>query len=151
MNVLEHYRRLRSDSQGCCGRASYCLATAKRYAAIDRIWDDAETAGLVRLRIEPDDTSEYDDLAGECYDVAYNADSVPGGARTIQAQEKAFRCRIDRDGVWGYTAEYWTGCDVCGRGEWEHAYSCWGFIGEVCEDAVYDGKYEALVAAGLIE
>lgn len=147
MTVLEHYRKLRNNN----GPARYCLNIAKQYAEIDKLWEDAEKNGMVRIRIEPDDMTDYDDLVGDCYDVELNQDSVPGGARTIIAQGKAFQRTIERDGIWGYIAEYCIVCDTCGRDAWEYAESCWGFAGEVYEEALYDGKYAALQAAGMMD
>jgi hypothetical protein len=65
-----------------------------------------------------------------CFDVELNADT-PGGARAILAQQKAFRARIEQDGVFGIVGYYKTpACPNCGRGgEWEQAHSVWGFAG----------------------
>ena len=147
MTTLEHYKSMRQHPQS---RASYCLRSAKHYALVDSLWDDAVENGLVRARIEPDNDLCYDDLAGDCYDVELNKDSVSGGERTIKAQEKQFKSLIERDGVWGFITETREFCDKCGNGDWEHADSCWGFVGEIDEAYMYDGKYAALKQADLI-
>ena len=143
MTVLEHYQKMRKHPMS---RAKQCLSSAKFNAQIDAIWDDAVDQGLVRVRIEPDCDCCYEDLAGDCYDVELNKDSVPGGERTILAQKKAFDRMIEQDGVWGFVTE--TACKACGN--WEFADSCWGFVGDVSDDYLYDGKYAALKQADLI-
>jgi len=147
MNMVQHYRSLQNQHGAS---AAYRLREAKLRAKIDAVWDDAEEKGQVRVRVERDNDICYEDLAGDCYDVEYNKDTVPGGARTIRAQEREFQRLIERDGVWGYVSEVWRGCDACGRGEWEHVDSCWGFAGGVYEDEIYHAKYAALVAARII-
>lgn len=91
----------------------------------DRVWDKLETAGLVKIEWPPDDSANLDDLMGDCYDEKLNADSVPGGVRTIRAQKKAFIARVERDGVYGIVGYYRTSPDE----KWEHGDSCWGFVG----------------------
>jgi hypothetical protein len=83
----------------------------------------------VRLKFVQDEYVCYEDLAGDTYNVEYNADSVPGGERTILAQEKAFKALIDNEGVWGFVIE--KKCPQCNQ--WEHYESCWGFVGEIPE------------------
>lgn len=128
--------------------AVYDLKNAKLLTFIDNNWDKLESAGLVRCRIEPDECCSYDDLCGDTYDVALNASTVPGGKRTIEAQEKSFKRTIERDGVWGFVIEYRKpDCDKCGRqGAWEHVDSCWGFVGEIDDSALWHGKSEAIRA-----
>ena len=92
-------------SQLGTGLANAALRNAKTQAFVWHNWDKLEQAGFVRVRIEPDYDLSYDDLAGDSFDIELNADSVPGGARTIQAQEKRFKSLIEQDGVWGYIVE----------------------------------------------
>ena len=88
-----------TDHDFSCGppvRITYSnasLPSAARNAAMDvatdYVWDRLESAGLVRVEYPHDESSEYDDLAGDTYNVELNEDTVPGGARTIIAQGKA--------------------------------------------------------------
>lgn len=131
-SVLEHYRKLRAPHiserglyQPIQAPANACLALAKRKAFVGHIWGKLEAEGRVRIRFDVDEYAQYEDLAGDCYNVEINADSVPGGERTILAQEKDFKRQIERDGVWGFIVE--RKCPCCGN--WEHVDSCWGFVG----------------------
>lgn len=126
--------------------AKYDLANAKLLTFIDNNWDKLESAGLVRCRIVPDECCDIEDLKGDTYNVELNADTVPGGKRTIEAQEKAFMELIERDGVWGFVIEYRKpACGTCGRkADWEHVDSCWGFVGEIEESEMWHGKAEAI-------
>lgn len=99
-------------------------------------------AGLLRIRIAPDEDCSWDNLVGDCFDIEVNASSIPNSERTIKAQEKRFQERIEQDGVWGIIAEYRArpcaehfdrviSCqdsDFAGRCTgWNHGGSCWGF------------------------
>jgi len=123
--------------------AKTALSIAKQQAYEWHNWDALEQSGLVKLEILPDDCCCYEDLAGDCFDIELNADSVPGGARTIIAQKKAFKAKIEQDGVWGY--EISVKCPCCGG--WKFVDSCWGFVGEVDEEAILYGKCEAIKIA----
>lgn len=123
--------------------------TKRRELTIRRQWEALESAGLVRMRFVPDDCCDIADLEGDTYDIDAHADTVPGGARTIIAQRKAFEATIEREGVWGCVTDYrlapcaecWDadyGLGVvncsheCHNGEhpgWESGDSCWGFVG----------------------
>ena len=109
MNAQTLYRQAR----GLGAPALPAWRNAKRKAQILTAWQEAEGAGLVRLRIAPDDCAAWEDLAGDSYDVELHKNTVPGGERTIKAQEKAERERIDRDGVCGIIGEY--KCRLCGQ------------------------------------
>lgn len=76
----------------------------------------------VRLRIEWD----------ESYDDSY-IDTWTDISESQRAQWRAkLQRRIELHGVVGIIGEYWTGVD------WEHADSCWGFIGDEWSDSGYD-------------
>lgn len=149
---------------------------ALRCARIMARWERAESAGLVRIRNVPDEESRtLDDLVGDTFDVEANASSVPGGARTIIAERKAFEERIERDGVWGIIGEYrLTRCPRCwkqgfqsvrnctydpddypsSRGPcpgWIHADSCYGFEYQDLEmtDYLWDIRQATLRALAL--
>ena len=102
-------------------RTSYCrhrysgktMDTARKNARIRLLWDALEEAELVRRRVEPDDCC-WEDIAGDCFKVGLHADTVPGGARTIKAQEKREWERVQRDGVWRIVTEY----RLPGLGDW---------------------------------
>lgn len=129
--------------------------SARREAKIRRQWEALVDAGLVRLAIVPDECCDYDDLAGDTFDVDAHRDTVPGGERAIVAQGKAYKARIEQEGVWGIVGEYRLSvpdagerftvyCGACDRGEpcadhWpESADSCWGFVGTDYESSGYD-------------
>lgn len=134
-DVLKHYREQRKvytsplygPSQTTAANA---LRVAKVQAFVDHNWYDLESAGKVRCRIEPDTDVDYEFLAGDTYNVEINGSTVPGGKRTIEAQEKAFKRSLEMDGVWGYIVE--VRCPCCDN--WEHVDSCWGFTGDPYKD-----------------
>lgn len=103
--VLQLYKKFREPyiSKYFVGvsmsRAGHCLAHAKRVIKINRIWDVLEECGLVRLVVEPDHESSYEDLAGDSYDIIAIGDSISGGARTVKAQEKKFAERCQQGAV----------------------------------------------------
>lgn len=118
-------------------------SNARTSAAIDSIWSALESAGLVRLRVEPDHDYSIEDLEGDTFNVALNKDTVPGGARTILAQQKRFRERIEQDGVVGVIGEY----RAAPSGKWIYGGSCWGMEGyddPLQSEIADDIKYETL-------
>lgn len=119
------------------GLAARQLKEAKRDAMIRAAWETAEESGLVRLRVEPDDVCDLDNLLGDCFDPTANPDIKP---ERLEREKQHEIDRIDRDGVWGVIGEYKSSvCPTCGRGgEWEQADSCWGFVGEDWKDSGYD-------------
>jgi len=114
---------------GQAGIAAYQLRAAKRESQVRAAWDNAEDAGLVRLRIEPDESCGLDDLLGDCFDQGCNPDIKP---EKLERERQWEIDRIERDGVWGVVGEYMAdACPMCGRGgEWTHGASCWGFVGD---------------------
>lgn len=85
--------------------------------------------GDVRLRIVADDVSSCDDLFGDLFDPKVNSD-IP--RERLERERQAEIDRVNRDGVWGVVGEYFDGED------WQHADSCYGFIGEDWKDSGYD-------------
>ena len=85
----------------------------------------------VRLRTEPDTCWDYEDLAGDTYNPEVN-DDIP--AERLAREEREFRNRIDREGVYGLVAE--RKCPACGQ--WETVDSVWGFVGDDWEMSGYD-------------
>jgi len=122
--------------------ASRALRNAKRRADILDRWEAAILAGKVQLRVVVDELATFDDVAGDTYRVELHADTVPGGERTIRAEEKRERARVDSEGIWGIVGEYQ--CPTCGS--WVAADSCWGFIGNDWAGSGYD---EDIMAATL--
>lgn len=106
-------------------------------AAVDCQWDRLEQAGLVRLSWQPDTHVSYDDLVGDCFSPARYAET-PGGRRTVEAEERALRDKIDQDGVWGLVGEYrlqpcdqcspWNS-ESCAHPDWRQGDSVWGLVG----------------------
>ena len=91
-----------------------------------------EEAGLVRIESEPDDIST-DDLFGDCFDEIH-ADSVPGGMRTIKAQEREALRRLEAECQWVIVAESLSADSP----EWEMADTLGGFVGDDFEGSGYE-------------
>jgi hypothetical protein len=77
-------------------------------------WDEAKDEGYVRVRIVLDDNFDLRDYNPEDSELAR------------------------RKGVWGCVAEFWDGLN------WQHADSCWGYIGEVPQYALDEHKIAAV-------
>ena len=110
--------------------------TALRHAKIRTVWAEHECVehdepeiGSVRLRIEPDDSMNIEDLEGDTFNPKVNSD-IPRAR--LEREQKEFREKVNRDGVWGVIGEYWDG------EEWQHADSCFGFVGDQWKDSGYD-------------
>lgn len=85
--------------------------------------------GSVRLRVAWDDSCTLEDLKGDMF----NRDVNPEIQESQMAREESeFEERVERDGVTGIIGEYWNG------ETWEHADSCWGFVGGDWQDSGYD-------------
>jgi len=94
-------------------------------------WEEAEVAGVVRFRVEPDQDVDLDDILGDAYDHKVNPGILPA---VLDAQRRDEIERIERDGVWGIVAEY--ACPCCGQ--WIVSDSCWGFVGDDWKNSGYD-------------
>ena len=85
--------------------------------------------GDVRLRIVVDDCVDLDNLFGDTFNPQANPD-IPESR--LERERQAEIERVNRDGVWGVIGEYFDGED------WQHADSCFGFIGDDWKDSGYD-------------
>lgn len=94
---------------------------AGEYAArIRRRFERLEALGLVRLQVLPD---------VEMYDDSYIDTWSDVSAEERNMYRRSLWVRIEREGVWGVVGEF----RPDPRGPWlawEHADSCWGFIGD---------------------
>ncbi len=99
--LVPDYLRLKETNGYCTppGRAACALNSARTLAQ----WREAEAAGRVRLRAEPEE-GNYFDVYGE---------------PDTEQQRKAIEQSIERDGCWFVIAEYL--CRYCGQ--WKHADS----------------------------
>jgi hypothetical protein len=133
-SIVNAYRKLRTvhTAMGANGRPHLYRVPAEhalREAHIRAEWREWEGRGLVRMRVEPDYIAHYDDLAGDSFNFKVNPD-IP--AFRLERMEEEFKERISRDGVWGIISEWFNGT------EWQHADSCWGFVGDDWQDSGYD-------------
>lgn len=113
------------------GRLQGQYNSIRRSLAIREVFEGLESLGLVRLDIRPDDTADMEDLKGDCYNPDVNPDISPS---RLAREEKEFEDTVNRDGVYGLIGEYRTDEGE----EWNHADSCWGFVGEGYKDSGYD-------------
>jgi hypothetical protein len=85
--------------------------------------------GNVRLRIVPDDICSLEDLEGDLFNPRAN----PGISDSrLQRDREVFIAKVNREGVWGVVGEYFDAED------WQHADSCFGFIGDDWKHSGYD-------------
>lgn len=160
MNLLQHYMRLRVPNFSPYGdkrlsfqqTATSALRGARWALAADSVreaWDDSdgfeiseydryidsapgaslECLGPVRLRLVPDETCCLDDLLGDRYNHEVNSNIKP---EILDRERAAYIERIENDGVCGVVGEYWNGQ------AWEHADSCFGFVGDDWRESGYD-------------
>lgn len=106
--VHREYRRLRNAGWG----AKMALETAKVKHAF-------AMSDAVRLDLEPDECPDVESLTGE---------NCP------ERERERILDRADRDGVWGMVGRFRHPV----TGEWEHADSVWGFVGDDWQDSGYD-------------
>lgn len=84
--------------------------------------------GLFKFEAIPDEDYSFRDLCGDCYNAAANPDIPPA---RLEKERKAFRSRVDRQGVWGVKIRV-----RLNRGkDWDCAQvpgmdSIWGFVGD---------------------
>jgi len=83
---------------------------AYRGAKTNVAFEEATVIGKVRLRVEVDADPSTAYWTKEDFELA------------------------DKEGTWGIITEF--RCPLCGN--WEHAYSCYGFIGDSWVDSMYD-------------
>ena len=102
-------------------RLGYGAASALRMARTSTRFGWLEDAGLVRLRVDPDD----------CPDVSW-CEPDSRDDRQTAAMKKKDRRTIEREGLWGIIAEYRFDADD-DRG-WIVADSLWGIVGADLSD-----------------
>lgn len=90
--------------------------------------------GDVRLRIVADESADLDNLFGDTFNPEANPD-IP--EPRLERERQAEIERVNRDGVWGVIGEFFDGED------WQHADSCFGFIGDDWKDSGYDSDIMA--------
>jgi hypothetical protein len=88
--------------------------------------------GDMRLIRMPDEHVDWDTLKGDLYNPTCNPDMT---VNQLKDEERAFECRVNDEGVWGYEVQRWNG-DI--DGGWEHVDSIWGFVGDDFEGSGYD-------------
>jgi len=71
-----------------------------------------------------DEVSTIEDLVGDCFNLEVNTDI---DTKQLEIDFVKFKRSIEDDGVYGYISETWNAAPDCG---WEHADSCFGFIGQ---------------------
>ena len=79
--------------------------------------------GFYRVVERATDDYTMEDLKGDSYNPQVNSDIDPA---VLKAEELAFEELVNREGVYGYTLEYWDATPNVG---WKHVDSCWGFVG----------------------
>lgn len=130
--ILREYRRrraialhwalqARSRHEKNMRRASEPLSSARTVAAFN-------ANPNVRLRTADDPHSTVEDLAGDMFNPKY--DGLTPSQR--ERERKAFVERVRDEGATCLIGEYFDGDD------WQHADSCWGFIGDDWKDSGYD-------------
>ncbi len=85
--------------------------------------------GNVRLRVVSDETCSLEDLEGDCFNPKANPDI---SASKLHHDRQQFIETVNREGVWGIIGEYFDG------ERWQHADSCFGFVGNDWEHSGYD-------------
>jgi len=123
-------------------RASGFQAKWALFNARTRIeWDKHEVAeyssgeaidpksGDVRLRLVPDEMCSLGDLEGDGFNPKVNPDT---SYSRLQRDREDFIAKVNQKGVWGIVGEYFDG------EKWQHADSCFGFVGDDWKDSGYD-------------
>lgn len=96
----------------------------------------AKVDGPVALLVIPDDGCDLSDLEGDMF----NPKACPGIPRKrLEAEQKAFRERVEREGVWGVQAWFRNAA-----GEWEQGDSCWAFVGDDWKEGQSDFMGDAI-------
>lgn len=95
----------------------------------NRAFEQAEADGLLRFRVEPDETI-YDDSYIDTWEVSESEKD---------AAKKEIWERIEQDGVWGIVVD--KKCSECGH--WDEVDSVYGFIGNEYKNSGYDTDIKA--------
>ena len=78
--------------------------------------------GNVAFLAVPDDCADFDDLCGDSFNPEVNTD-IP--AKRLEQERKDFLDKVNREGVWCYQSFFRDA-----QGEWEHADSICGIVGD---------------------
>lgn len=130
--TLREYQRIRRDQWELQNKYRRPLGknmTRARQALRDaKLKTEFDSCANVRLRVEYQEDGCIDDLVGDMFNPKY--DGLTNSQR--EREYKAFVARVNDEGVFGLTGEYFDGDD------WQHAASCWGFIGGDWRDSGYE-------------
>jgi hypothetical protein len=112
--------------------ARIAIANARtRLAWYDAEWDEHSEPemGEVRLRVVPDECADLADLEGDRFNPRVNPD-IP--VSRLEREQQEFHEKVEREGVYGIVGEYFDG------ETWQHADSCFGFVGDDWKQSGYD-------------
>lgn len=127
MKTLQEYYRVQRNHGWNASIAFHYAKTLDQWqrlgGEVDYEGCEEETESPVRLRIVPDETM---------YDDSYIDSWSESDEKKNKIKEELWD-RIASEGVWGIVGEYRT-ID----GNWEHADSVWGFIGNDWQNSGYD-------------
>lgn len=98
---------------------------ARYTAACNYLFSFFADLGFLRISCDSDPDFSFDDYAGDTYNVDLHASTVPGGVRTIRAQEKRARADFENDGAWYVCADFIS----CSPPKWTHGDACGGLVG----------------------
>ena len=139
--IQREYKKLRAKG--------WHAAQALRAARVEFAWwrreagehDEPDKTHCVRLRCEPDEACDFEDLCGDTFDPRANPD-IP--AARLERERAKYLEKVNCDGVWGAIAEYWDESEQ----RWCVADSLWGLVGD---DVLDIGCVEDLKASALRE
>jgi hypothetical protein len=100
--------------------------------------------GLCRIVMIQDDDYNFEDLCGDCY----KPEACPDiEVTTLARQKRAFRARVNREGVWGVILQ----CRPDPTCEWVDVESVWGLVGKDFFESGYDSEFVKLADQWLME
>ena len=136
LTIMELYRENRKPSFAPYNEKRLYMRSAKSALQgarwrinAEKTRKDFDANENVRLHIVPDEVCSYEDLDGDTFNPIQNPDIKP---EILAREEQREHDRIDRDGVWGVVGEYFDG------EKWQHADSCFGFVGDDWENSGYE-------------
>ena len=103
-------------------------------------YDTPDDIHCVRIRQEPDDSSDIEYLFGDSYSHTVHPEIDPEDLDKQRADKVR---RIEYEGVWGAIAEYWCAVEGC----WKDANRGWGFVGNDFEASGYDEDFKRAALA----
>lgn len=115
--VTEEYWRLR--------KIGFRPVEALNAAKSNIRFDELEYEGLVSFEVLPDESADWDNLVGDCYDPKVNSDIDPV---ILESQEQAEMDRANWGGIWGIVTKVGS----------EPIDSVWGFIADDWKDSGCD-------------